>query len=112
MVPVIDKAAAVWATSIVSHQARRMLHMVDGYVAENSFHADSLKLLRKLQEAPDKTLAHSVVLKRMKMDAESFGDLIATLKQQGDVEEIVTPRGGTYHRVYRLAENGVVSEET
>ncbi|MEZ6064174.1 MAG: hypothetical protein R3B90_00355 [Planctomycetaceae bacterium] len=53
-------------------QTRRMLFMAAGHVAANPFHAECLKAKQKLRDAPDKTLAHSVLLKRMKMDALSF----------------------------------------
>jgi hypothetical protein len=71
-------------------------------VADNPFHADCLKLLRKLREAPDRTLPHSVLLKRMKLDSKSFAALIDTLCQQGEVQVVTTPRAGWSVRAYRL----------
>jgi hypothetical protein len=107
--PQIDVAAVRWATDFILHQTRRMLFMAHSHVADNPFHADCLKLLRKLQEAPDRTLPHSVLLKRMKLDAKTFQELITTLEQQGDVQVVVTPRSGSAYRAYRLA--GVVNAE-
>jgi hypothetical protein len=100
--PWIDAAAVRWATAFVLHQTRRMLFMANSHVAENPFHAECLKLLRKLQDAPDRQLPHSVLLKRMKMDAKLFQGLIATLEQQGDLQTIVQPSGGRPQRHYRL----------
>jgi hypothetical protein len=44
--------------------------MPDG--PENPYDADCLRLIRKLQETPERQLPHSLLLKRMKMDAKSF----------------------------------------
>ena len=63
------------------HQTRRMLFMAHGHVAENPFHAECLKLIKKLREAPDQTLPHSVLLKRMKLDAKTFQGLIETSRR-------------------------------
>ena len=80
------------------HQTRRMLFMAASHVADNPFHAECLKLLEKLRDAPGFELPHSVLLKRMK----TFGMLIETLAQQGDIEVVTVPRPGTYLRSYRL----------
>jgi hypothetical protein len=100
--PRIDVAAVRWATDFILHQTRRMLFMAHSHVAENPFHAECLKLLRKLREAPERQLAHSVLLKRMKTDAKSFSTLIETLCQQGEIEIVTTPRAGWPVRGYRL----------
>ena len=100
--PCIGKAAVMWASQFVMHQTRRMLFMAQCHVAENPFHAECLKLLRKLQEAPGRELAHSVLLKRMKTDAKTFLVLVTTLEQRGDIEIITVPRAGTARKSYRL----------
>lgn len=108
--PLIDTAAVQWATEFILHQTRRMLFMAHSHVADNPFHAECLKLLRKLREAPDRTLPHSVLLKRMKLDAKTFQELITTLEQQGDVEVVTTSRPGSSFRAYRLV--GEVNSES
>jgi hypothetical protein len=100
--PRIDVAAVRWATEFIQHQTRRMLFMAHNHVAENPFHADCLKLLRKLREAPDGQLAHSVLLKRMKIDAKTFQELITTLEQQGDLQTVMQATTGRPQRAYRL----------
>ena len=100
----IGKAAADWARRFVIHQTRRMLFMAQAFVADNPFHADCLKLMQKLRDAPGHELPHSVLLKRMKMDAKSFAVLIETLSQQGAVEVVTSPRAGWHFRSYRLVE--------
>jgi hypothetical protein len=77
-----------------------MLFMASGHVSENPFDAERLKLIKKLREAPDHELAHSLLLKRMKMKARDFDELIATLIQSGDVElrtENTAGRNGRYY---------------
>jgi hypothetical protein len=100
--PRIGKAAATWASQFMMHQTRRMLFMAQSHVAENPFHAECLKLLRKLQEAPGHELPHSVLLKRMKTDAKTFLVLVTTLEQRGDIEIVTVPRAGTSRKSYRL----------
>ncbi len=102
--PVIGLAAVQWARAFVMHQTRRMLFMAQNHVADNPFHAACLKLQEKLREAPGRTLQHSVLLKRMKLDAKTFAELIMTLDQQGDIEILMAPRAGTPKRLYRLRE--------
>jgi hypothetical protein len=43
-----------------------------------------------------------VLLKRMKIDAKTFQDLVATLEQQGDVLTVMQTTGGRPQRAYRL----------
>ena len=104
--PLICAEAVRWATCFVEQQTRRMLFMAHSHVAENPFHAECLRLQRKLREAPDQTLAHSVLLKRMKMDARTFQELISTLEQQGDISVVSITRSGSAHRAYQLTEGG------
>ncbi|MEJ5260941.1 MAG: DUF3987 domain-containing protein [Anaerohalosphaeraceae bacterium] len=83
--PLISEQAAQWAIAFVHHQVRRQLFMAGIYAAENSFHADCLKLKEKLRNEPGKQLLHSVLLKRMKTDKDSFRKIIETLIEQGDI---------------------------
>jgi len=100
--PGIGKVAAEWAVRFVMHQTRRMLFMAHAHVADNPFHADCLKLMQKLRDAPDKTLSHSVLLKRMKIDAASFQQIISTLEQRGDVAITTRSTAGRPNRGYQL----------
>ncbi|MCC7408098.1 MAG: bifunctional DNA primase/polymerase [Phycisphaeraceae bacterium] len=100
--PVIDLPAVEWASAFAMHQTRRQLFLAANYVAENPFHAECLKLVRKLREAPGCELPHSVLLKRMKMKTKDFRDLVETLVQRGDVTatSVATPgRTGVLYRV-------------
>ncbi len=100
--PVIDQAAIEWATAFAMHQTRRQLYLAVNYVAENPFHAECLKLMRKLREAPGHELSHQVLLKRMKMRTKDFKELIETLVQRDDVNAVPVQTGGRTGLVYRL----------
>ncbi|MCB9846704.1 MAG: hypothetical protein H6811_12060 [Phycisphaeraceae bacterium] len=100
--PEIGADAVRWASALVMHQTRRMLFMAAGHVAESPFHADCLRLIKKLREAPGRRLPHSVLLKRMKLRAKDFGDLVETLAQRGDIEVRTTPRAGSPVVEYEL----------
>jgi hypothetical protein len=110
--PRISLAAVEWASAFVMHQTRRMLFMAAGHVAENPFHAECLKAVEKLRNAPGQELPHSVLLKRMKMDSKSFGMLVETLVQQGDIEIATTAKPGWHIRSYRLASRVNLQGET
>jgi hypothetical protein len=83
--PEIGRRATEWASRFILHQTRRMLFMAQLHVADNPFHAECLKVLRKLRAAPSGELAHSVLLKRMKMDTKAFLLIVNTLEQRGDI---------------------------
>ena len=102
--PQIDKAGAEWASQLVLYQARRMLFMAQSHVADSAFQADCLKLLRKLRDAPNQELSHSVLLKRMKIDARSFDVLVTTLAERGDIIKLEQATPGRTGRYYLLAE--------
>ena len=110
--PAIDSDAVRWAMDFVMHQTRRMLFMAHGHVAENPFHGDCLKLIKKLREATGQALSHSMLLKRMKMDSKTFQGLIDTLVQQGDIEiQSIKTTGRTgFH--YRLLGERTIEGET
>ncbi|NLE59907.1 MAG: DUF3987 domain-containing protein [Planctomycetes bacterium] len=100
--PRIGLEAVRWASQFVLHQTRRMLFMASSHVADNPFHAECLKLMQKLRDTPGHEIAHSALLKRMKIDAKHFMELVETLAQRGDIEIVTVPRAGTHKRSYRL----------
>ncbi len=104
--PRIGLAAVQWASRFVLHQTRRMLYMASSHVADNPFHAECLKLMQKLRDAPGQELSHQVLLKRMKINAKDFRDLIETLVQRGDVAATQVPTSGRTGVIYRLIAGG------
>lgn len=100
--PTITLPGVEWASAFAMHQTRRQLFLAANYVAENPFHSECLKLMRKLQEAPERQLSHQVLLKRMKMKTKDFKELVETLVQRNDVDAIPVQTGGRTGLVYRL----------
>ncbi|NLE39432.1 MAG: hypothetical protein GX621_15530 [Pirellulaceae bacterium] len=99
--PRIEKAAVEWAAQVIVHQTRRMLFMAAQHVSDNPFEAECLKLIQKLREAPGGQLSHSVLLKRMKVDARHFRELIVTLQERGDVALATVTTAGRTGIMYR-----------
>ena len=104
--PRIDVVAVRWASRFIMHQTRRMLFMAQVHVADNPFHAECLKVMEKLRNAPGGQLSHQVLLKRMKTKARDFRDLIETLVQRGDVTAAPVQTSGRTGVVYRLMSGG------
>ena len=102
--PKIGAEAVRWASQVIVHQTTRMLFMAAGHAAETPFDELALRAMRKLREAPGKTLRHSVLLKRMKIDSRSFHDLMETLIQRSDVRAETVATAGRAAVLYRLAE--------
>ena len=69
--PVIGLPAVEWATAFAMHQTRRQLYLAATYVAENPFHAECLKLLRKLREAGGQ-MARRQLMRAMRCKAADF----------------------------------------
>jgi len=101
--PEIGADAVRWASGLVMHQTKRMLFMAAGYAAEGEFDELALRLLRKLREAKGGRLPHSVLLKRMKLDAKAFRQLVDTLVERGDVAVDIAKTAGRDAVAYRLA---------
>jgi hypothetical protein len=109
--PEIGKAAALWARRFIVHQTRRMLFMAGAHVADNPFHAECLKFLQKLRQAPGRELAHCVLLRRMKTDIKNFLALVTTLEQRGDIEVLTKSSATKSGRYYRLVGECVSAQE-
>ena len=88
--PVISLPAVEWATAFAMHQTRRQLYLAATYVAENPFHAECLKLLRKLKEAGGQ-LARRQLMRAMRCKSSDFDQIVGTLIQQGDIESVTIP---------------------
>jgi len=88
--PVIGLPAVEWATAFAMHQTRRQLYLAATYVAENPFHAECLKLLRKLKDAGGQ-MARRQVMRAMRCKAADFDQIISTLMQQGDIVAVDIP---------------------
>jgi Bifunctional DNA primase/polymerase, N-terminal/Protein of unknown function (DUF3987) len=89
--PLIGLPAVEWATEFAMHQTRRQLYLASVHVAENPFHAECLKLLKRLSEQPEQRMQRQHLLKYMKCKAADLDQIIQTLIQQGEIEPITMP---------------------
>jgi hypothetical protein len=100
--PVIDLPAIEWATTFAMHQTRRQLYLAQIYVAENPFHADCLKLLRKLKAAGGQA-SRSEILRDLRCKAADLDQIVGTLIQQGDVVPVTIPSATKSAQGFRIA---------
>lgn len=89
--PLIGLPAVEWATEFAMHQTRRQLYLASVHVAENPFHAECLKLLKRLSEQPDQRMQRQHLLKYMKCKAADLDQILQTLVQQGEIQPITMP---------------------
>ncbi|MBL0869239.1 MAG: bifunctional DNA primase/polymerase [Phycisphaerales bacterium] len=101
--PSIGAEAIRWAGAFAKHQARRTLFMAASHAAESPFDELVRRVIRRLREAPGRSMGHSDLLRATKLDAKAFGSVIDTLAQRGDVIPEKVPTGGREGIVYRLA---------
>ncbi|MCP4742859.1 MAG: DUF3987 domain-containing protein, partial [Actinomycetales bacterium] len=103
--PIISLPAVEWATEFAMHQTRRQLYLASVHVAENPFHAECLKFIKRLTEQPARTMQRRQLMRAMKLKAADFDQIVGTLHQQEDIE-LVTIRTATRPaQGYRLREN-------
>ncbi|MCA8985825.1 MAG: bifunctional DNA primase/polymerase [Planctomycetaceae bacterium] len=88
--PSIDVLAAAWATQFATHQTRRMLFMAQSHVADNPFHAECLKLLKKLRDAGGR-MGRNKLMRTMHLKMADFNQIISTLLSQGDINTVDIP---------------------
>jgi hypothetical protein len=100
--PIIGLPAVEWATTFAMHQTRRQLFLAATYVAENPFHAECLKLLRKLREAEGQ-VARRQLMRAMRCKAADFDQIVSTLVQQGDIVAVQVPTKTKTAQGFRLA---------
>ena len=100
--PRIGPEAVRWASDLTLHQVRRMLFMAAEHSPENAFDGLMLKALRRLREAPGGRLSHSELLRRMKLDAHRFRQLMETLIERGEVVREVVVTSGRNADYYAL----------
>ncbi len=89
--PMITLYAVEWASKFALHQTQRQLFLAQSYVAENPFHSECLKLIRKLRNAPGKQMQRQHLLRAMRCKSGDFDQLVSTLMQQNEIEPVEIP---------------------
>ncbi|MBX3452493.1 MAG: bifunctional DNA primase/polymerase [Planctomycetaceae bacterium] len=88
--PSINVEAASWATQFATYQTRRMLFMAQSHVADNPFHAECLKLLKKLRDAGGR-MGRNKLMRTMHLKMADFDQIVSTLLTQGDITSAEIP---------------------
>lgn len=90
LTPCIDKEVASWAAEFMGFLVRRMLLTASQYVAENPFHADCLKLMRRLSECGGQ-MSRRDLMRLLHFKGNDFEQITSTLIQQGDIIQFNIP---------------------
>lgn len=85
------------------HQTRRQLYLAQIYVAENPFHAECLKLLRKLKDAGGQ-MARNKLMRAMRCRLADFEQIVDTLRMQGDIVPVEIPSKTKPAQGYRITQ--------
>ncbi len=102
LAPTITLSAVRWASDFALHQTRRQLYLASVHVAENPFHAECLKFVKRLKEHPDGQMQRQHLLKYMKCKAADFDQIVSTLIQQEEIESISILTKTRPAQVFRL----------
>ncbi len=104
-VPVVDREAAVWATSLVTHCTQQFLAAVDAQIISvdtNGKQANKiLGIIRQMSEA-DGYCGRSKITRRLGLSARQLNDALTTLIDGEYIEEVaVTVSRGRPPKAYR-----------
>lgn len=100
--PIIGQKAAEWGAALSTFQCSRALRVAKSHVADSEFEADALKLMGYIRHQG--TVSHKDCLRKMRMKARDFADLIGTLIDRGDVLERIeatATQPGKYYSISR-----------
>ena len=99
VMPKITARGILWAWKLVSYSSRRMLAMVDAYVADDAEDADAQKVRLVVGENGRKGVNRSVVARKLHLSKKRMDAAEATLLDRGEIE-VRDGKGGA--RIYRL----------
>ena len=104
VMPKITARGVRWAWKLVQHSSRRMLAMVDAYVADDAEDADAQKVRLAIGEYGRKGVARSVVARKLHLSKKRMDAAEATLLDRGEIE-LKPGKGGA--TIYRLKKGDV-----
>ena len=102
-IPKITARGVLWAWKLVQHSSRRMLAMVEAYVADDAEDADAQKLKRFIGEYGRKGVMRSVASNRLHLSKKRMDAAVQTLLDRRVIEEY-DGKGGA--KLYRLKKKG------
>jgi len=88
MQPKITLDAVRWASEFSLHQTRRQLYLASVHVAENPFHKECLKFMKRLQDESSGVISRRQIMRTMKMKSNEFDQVVDTLIQQEQIKLI------------------------
>lgn len=99
--PVIGRAAADWASRLVSHQTRRMLYMAAEHASENEFDAKRKKVLREIRNAPGGRISRTALCRRLRaIPSRERDEVILSLVEAGEVRASTAETAGAPRQEY------------
>lgn len=87
--PQISFETVQWASEFALHQTRRQLYLASVHVAENPFHKECLKFMKRLQDEPEGVLSRRQIMRTMKLKANDFDQVVQTLIQQEQITPVL-----------------------
>jgi hypothetical protein len=100
--PRITGRAVEWGAALAVRQARGMLSAATRGVATSPFHAECLRLLRRVQEAGG-AITRQLLIRRLHLDARTLDAIVTTLVESGElIAEATTGGVGRPAIMYRL----------
>jgi hypothetical protein len=85
--PQIDEEVARWATEFMGFLVRRMLLTAAEHVAENPFHAECLRFMRRLGDCGGQ-MPRRDLMRLLHLKGSDFDQIVSTLVEQGDIERV------------------------
>ncbi len=84
--PKITLDTVRWASEFSLHQTRRHLYLASVHVAENPFHKECLKFMKRLQDESSGVISRRQIMRTMKMKSNEFDQVVDTLVQQEQIK--------------------------
>lgn len=101
--PKVTARGVLWAWKLVQHSARRMLAMVEAYVADDAEDADAQRLKRFIGDYGRKGVMRSVASNRLHLSKKRMDAAESTLLDRREIETASGKGGAT---IYRLIKRG------
>ena len=102
-VPVIDEAAARWASELSEYLTRRTLHIAEEWVSETPFEAKRKRVLREIGRTEAGLTRTQLNRKTKHLTAKERGEIIESLLSTGEVIEERVQTAGAPRVTYRAS---------
>jgi hypothetical protein len=100
--PVIDEAAAEWATDFAVAVVRQMLSQIEHYGSGSTDEDEMSRIRRYIKSELGGVIDHSVLLRKMKTRSKRLVEMLETLVAREEIEAVEIKRGRKKSRGYKL----------